>query len=104
MTKKTGINIRLDAFIEIDKTNFAQQRDAFGVLAEIEQTGKLPANFFDLAVIVDLSAKQGSADVPDAPIGTDPDEPALPGVIEEEPVTEMIGDKITKRGGKPVEE
>lgn len=73
-TKKTGINIRLDAFIEIDKTNFAKQRDAYAMMATVQETGKLPTNFWDLAVIIGApTCKPGSADVPEPVVTGDQD-------------------------------
>lgn len=150
MTKRTGFIITATYFVPIDKKDFAKQAAAYATMAEIEKTGMLPADFS--GAILSVKAKQGTADVPDAPQGTQPDrtDPAnwplttdhLPDgaeVLESTtdlaghifqtirladgtetfrritaeqndaelaaaPVTEMVGDKITKRGGKPVSE
>lgn len=67
-TKKTGFKIRIDAFVEIDKTNFSAQAKAFALMASIKETGKLPDGFFDSATILAIDAKQGSAEIPDLPV------------------------------------
>lgn len=74
MTKKHGFKIRIDAFLELDKKNFGKQAETYGLIAEMQKTGKLPANFFDTAVIVKVDARQGGQDFEDAP-GDDGDVP-----------------------------
>lgn len=103
MTKKFGFNIRLDAFLEIDKKDFSKQAEAFALMAEIEKTGKIPATFFERAKVLGLTVKQGNADIPDAPAGgeqTDKADPAnwplttdpLPeGAIVLEATTDLAG-------------
>jgi hypothetical protein len=76
MTKKFGFIIRLDAFLEIDKKNFAKQAEAFALMAEIEKTGKLPAEFFERAKVLGLTVTQGNKDVPDAAKTGDEFDPA----------------------------
>lgn len=67
MTKKQGFNIRINAFLEIDKKDFARQAKVYGLIDGITKTGKLPDDFFATATIVGIDAKQGTADIPDAP-------------------------------------
>jgi hypothetical protein len=67
MTKKFGFIIRLDAFLEIDKKNFSKQAEAFALMADIEKSGKLPAEFFERAKVLGLTVKQGNSDIPDTP-------------------------------------
>lgn len=78
MTKLTGFKVRIDAIIPIDKTDFGKQAAAFKLMDDITKTKTLPANFFDLAKLVDVSAKQGSAEVADEPPANDAnkDDPA----------------------------
>lgn len=152
MTKKQGFNIRINAFLEIDKKDFGRQATVFAMIDGITKTGKLPDDFFATATIISIDAKQGAADVPDAPaadqgeqidpantpLTTDP-MPDGATVLESSEmldlsvfqtikladgtetyrrisaeqnaaeidgmdgsVTEMVGDKVTKRGGKQV--
>lgn len=70
MTKKHGFKIRLDLFLELDKSDYRKQATTFAAIAEITEKGKLPEGFLDLATIVGVSAKAG---------GYDPDEPATGG-------------------------
>lgn len=65
MTKKSGFLITATYFLPIDKKNFAAQAATFSAIAEIEKTGTLPADF--AGTLIAVKAKQGSADIPDAP-------------------------------------
>lgn len=67
MTKKSGFKIRVDYFVEIDKKDFGKQAAAFAMIDTITKTGTLPADFS--GVVLEVSAKQGSADVQDVPAG-----------------------------------
>lgn len=72
MTKKSGFLITATYFLPIDKKNFAAQAATFSAIAEIEKTGALPADF--AGTVISVKAKQGSADIPDAPqTASDPD-------------------------------
>lgn len=89
MTKTKGFKLRIDAFLPIDKKDFTKQAAAYATLAEIKQTGKLPDGFLDQVTIIGVEAKEGSAELPDAPaVDADPapvdppDEPPLPEVAE----------------------
>lgn len=83
MTKKHGFKIRIDAFVEIDKKDFGKQAAAFALMDTIKRTNQLPDDFLSTATITGIDAKQGSADIPDAPALIDPpDEPPLPEVAE----------------------
>lgn len=65
MTKKSGFLITATYFLPIDKKNFAAQAKTFTAIADIEKTGTLPADF--AGTVISVKAKQGSADIPDAP-------------------------------------
>lgn len=65
MTKRTGFLITATYFLPIDKKNFAAQAATYAAIAEVEKTGTLPADFS--GTLISVKAKQGSADVPDAP-------------------------------------
>lgn len=67
MTKKKGFNIRINAFLEIDPKDFARQSKVFGMIDGITKTKSLPDDFFSIAKITEIDAKQGTADIPDAP-------------------------------------
>lgn len=75
MTKKKGFHIKIGAFLEIDPKDFARQAKVFGMIDGITKTKTLPADFFALAKIVDIDAKQGTADIPDAPAADKGDRP-----------------------------
>jgi len=65
MTKRPGFIITANYFLPIDKKNFAAQAKTFAAVAEIEANNKLPADF--AGTLLTVKAKQGSADIPDAP-------------------------------------
>lgn len=85
MTKTKGFKLRIDAFLPIDKKDFAKQSAAYATLATIKHTGKLPDGFLDQVTILGIEAKEGSAELPDA-AQTEPevptDEPEIPGTAE----------------------
>ena len=97
MTKRTGFLITATYFLPIDKKNFAAQAATFSAIADIESTGKLPADF--AGTLLTVKAKQGSADVPDSPtvvalaqgsaVSDAGDEPVIPAVAD--------ADKINKK-------
>lgn len=76
MTKKTGFLITATYFLPIDKKNFAAQAATFSAIAEIEKTGTLPADF--AGTLIAVKAKQGSADIPDAPQTASVDDKDVP--------------------------
>lgn len=65
MTKTPGFHIRIDAFIPIDKKDFAKQAAAYQTIADIQKNNALPAGFFDTATIIGITPKQGAADIPE---------------------------------------
>jgi len=65
MTKRTGFLITATYFLPIDKKDFAKQATAYATMAEIDKTGTLPADFS--GTLLSVKAKQGTADIPDAP-------------------------------------
>lgn len=71
MTKKQGFKVTIVAFVEIDKKDFGKQAKAFETMDAITKTGKVPADFLTSATILSVAAKQGGADVPDAPTSGD---------------------------------
>ena len=89
MTKRTGFLITATYFLPIDKKNFAAQAATFSAIADIEKTGKLPA---DLAgELTTVEAPQGSTDAaPVAEAAPNPDEPVLPSVAEADHVNAKV--------------
>lgn len=70
MTKKAGFLVTLSYFLPIDKKDYAKQAATYQAMAEIEKTGRLPADLISTAILVGVpKVKQGNQDVPDAPAG-----------------------------------
>lgn len=88
MTKQTGFLITATYLLPIDRKDFGKQAAAYAVMADIEKTGTLPADF--TGELVSVKAKQGAHT--STPATTEP------------PVTEMVGTEVTKRGDKPASE
>ncbi len=79
MTKTPGFKIRIDAFLPIDKKDFAKQAKAYQMIADLQKPGAgLPADFLSSVTITGIDAKQGTAELPAA----DPNEPVLPAVAD----------------------
>src|SRR5687768_7110574 len=70
MAKTQGFKIRADFFLPLDKKDFAKQRDVYGMIATIQETGKLPDDFLSRVTLISVDARQGGHETPAAP-GTD---------------------------------
>lgn len=97
MTKKTGFLITATYFLPIDKKNFAAQAATFSAIADIEATGKLPADF--AGTLLTVKAKQGSADIPDAPQTAAVDPKDVPLTTEPLPADAVILETTTDLAG-----
>lgn len=74
MTKQSGYIVNIKAFIPSPKNDFGKQAAAATAMQEITTAKALPANFAEIATILDISGKYGSADIPDAqPVEQKPD-------------------------------
>lgn len=67
MSKQSGYIVTIKAFIPSPKNDFGKQAAAATAMQEITTAKALPANFAEIATILDIGGKYGSADVPDAP-------------------------------------
>lgn len=79
MTKTKGFKIRVDLFLPIDKKDFAKQAATYQLIADIQKTGKVPAELLQAAHILSIDVKDGSAEIPAAPAADsgNQDDPAL---------------------------
>lgn len=69
-TKTPGFNIRIDAFIPVDKKNFSAQAAAFALVGALQDTKKITPEFLQGATILDINAKLGTADLTAIPAAT----------------------------------
>jgi hypothetical protein len=76
MAKTQGFKITATFFLPVDKKNFTAQRDAYGLVAGIQESNKLPDDFLSRVTLIDVSAKQGGHELPAASGGNVAD-PAL---------------------------
>ncbi len=98
MTKTKGFNIRIDAFVALDPKNFTAQAAAFALIGTLQDTKKLTPEFIAAATILDVNAKQGSAELP-AVTGEQPDPANVPlttdplpeGAVVLESTTDLTG-------------
>ena len=97
MTKRTGFLITATYFLPIDKKNFAAQAATFSAIADIEATGKLPADF--TGTLLTVKAKQGSADIPDAPQTATVEPKDVPLTTEPLPADAVILETTTDLAG-----
>jgi len=97
MTKRTGFLITATYFLPIDKKNFAAQAATFSAIADIEATGKLPSDF--AGTLLTVKAKQGSADIPDAPQTATVEPKDVPLTTEPLPADAVILETTTDLAG-----
>ena len=64
MSKQNGFIVTAKFFVPIDKTDFAKQRDAFALMADIQDKKALSPEFLAAAEVLGVTAKQGGR--PDA--------------------------------------
>lgn len=69
MAKQTGFFVTAKYFVPLDKKDFAKQRDAYAMMANIQQAQNLSAEFIEAATLVDVVVKPGGYDA-----GADTDE------------------------------
>lgn len=62
--KTRGFKVRIDAFLPINTTDFREQAKAYQAIADMNENGKVPDDFFKTATITAMSVKQGTADLP----------------------------------------
>lgn len=62
MAKQTGFFVNARYFVPLDKKDFAKQRDAYAMMAAIEQDQKLSAEFIEAATLVGVTVKPGGYD------------------------------------------
>lgn len=97
MTKKTGFIITATYFVPIDKKDFAKQALAYATMAEIDKTGTLPADF--AGTLLSVKAKQGSADIPDAPTQPEGQPGDVPLTTEPLPADAIVLESATDLAG-----
>lgn len=68
MTKTSGYHITLKAFIPAPRTNFAAQAKAAQTMDELTTGGVITPAFVELAHVLDVTGRYGSADIPEAPL------------------------------------
>lgn len=100
MSRKTGYQVTIKAFVESPKDNFEKMAAAAVMMATITKSKTLPAEFLELATIVDVSAKFGSVQyhetLPLDPDGNPPSNEAPP--TGDEPGSETQSDETAVEG------
>ena len=66
--RQNGYHVTIRAFIASPKNDFAAQARAATTMAELAQGKVITPAFVELALILDVSGKYGSADIPDEPL------------------------------------
>ena len=67
MTKVAGYTVTIKAFIPSSRTDFAAQAKAATAMAELIAAKVITPGFVELATIIDVSGKFGSAELPELP-------------------------------------